>query len=65
MVSKRVFDTEMALHATFDRFWGKWQIITYIGFSLGYAIIIGWLQHLIEYTCKSQQGHILRVNTNN
>lgn len=50
VISKRVFDTDNALHATFDRYWGKWQIITYIGFVIGYSIVVGWLNHLIEYT---------------
>lgn len=48
--NKRVFDTDSALHATFNRYWGKWQIITYLGFIFGYAIVIGWLNNLIEFT---------------
>lgn len=62
-VNKRVFDTDNALHATFNRYWGKWQIITYIGFVFGYAIVIGWLSHLIEYTSKSNSHKLLIVIT--
>lgn len=50
VLNKRVFDTDNALHATFNNYWGKWQIITYTSFVLGYAIIVGWLNHLIDYT---------------
>lgn len=49
-LNKRVFDTDNALHATFNRYWGKWQILTYIGFALSYALIIGWLDNLYDYT---------------
>ena len=48
--NKRVFDTDSALHATFNRYWGKWQIITYIFFVFSYAIVVGWMSHLTEYT---------------
>lgn len=50
VLNKRVFDTDNALHATFNGYWGRWQIITYIGFVLGYSIIIGWLNHLVDFT---------------
>ncbi len=50
VVNKRVFDTDNALHATFNRFWGRWQNITYIGFVLAYAIIVGWINNLNDFT---------------
>lgn len=50
VVNKRVFDTDSALHATFDRYWGKWQIMTYLFFVLSYSIIVGWMNRLSEYT---------------
>jgi hypothetical protein len=52
IINKRIFDTDNALKGSFNGWWGKWQIITYIFFVLGYAIVIGWINRLPDYTCK-------------
>ena len=51
-MNKRIFDTDNALKGSFNGWWGKWQIITYIFFVLAYAIIVGWIQRLPDFTCK-------------
>jgi hypothetical protein len=52
IINKRIFDTDNALKGSFNGWWGKWQIITYIFFVLGYAIVIGWINRLPDYTRK-------------
>jgi hypothetical protein len=52
IINKRIFDTDNALKGSFNGWWGKWQIITYIFFVLGYSIVIGWINRLPDYTCK-------------
>ena len=50
--NKRIFDTDNALKGTLNGPCGKWQTITYSFFVFGYAIIIGWIAHLLDYNCK-------------
>ena len=52
VVNKRIFDTDNALKGSFNGLFGKWQIITYTSFVLAYAIIVGWIFKLHDYTCK-------------
>ncbi len=51
--NKRVFDTENALKGTFNGWWGKWQTITYLSFVFSYAIIMGWIYELPNYTSNA------------
>lgn len=49
-VNKRIFDTDNALKGSFNGWWGRWQVLTYSIFVFGYAIIIGWIHRLLDYT---------------
>lgn len=50
VINKRVFDTENALKGSFNGWWGKWQILTYVSFAVSYSIIVGWINELPNYT---------------
>ena len=52
VVNKRIFETDTALKGTFSGKFGKWQILTYSFFVLAYALVIGWINRLTDYTCK-------------
>jgi MFS family permease len=50
IVSKRIFDTDNALKGSFNGMFGKWQLIAYSMFAFAYAIIVGWIGRLLDYT---------------
>lgn len=51
VINKRIFDTDNALKGSFNGLCGKWQMLTYACFVFAYAIIIGWMNKLHDFTC--------------
>jgi hypothetical protein len=68
-INKRIFDTDNALKGSFNGICGKWQITTYSIFVFSYAVIIGWINHLLDYTLITprdvQCNHTELLNKNN
>ncbi|CAF0989706.1 unnamed protein product [Brachionus calyciflorus] len=71
VVNKRIFDTDNALKGSFNGLFGKWQILTYASFVFAYAIIVGWIDRLHDYTllepslidCKSDNVTLVNIST--
>ncbi len=47
--NKRVFDTDNALKATFNRRFGRYQIAAYFLCVFAYSVISGWIANLLDY----------------
>ena len=57
-INKRIFDTDNAMKGTFNGLFGRWQLITYSFFVFGYALCIGWINNLLDYSLLGSEDAV-------